>query len=416
MKKRPLDGIRVADLTMMWAGPYATKLLAEMGAEVIKIESPRAWDNIRTLLPQPGIADPWNSAFYFNEYNRDKKSLILDLADQRGRDAFMRLLPHCDVVIENYRSDVLDKLRLGYDELRAVREDVILVSMAAFGKSGPDKDLVGFGPVIELMSGLASLTGYDGEEEPFKTGISYGDPVGGVYAAGAVALALLRRQRTGQGTFIDLAQREGAAVMAGEAFVAASLFGEVEPPHTGNRSRRWAPQGAYRCADFRGAGSDQWIVLSVVTDDEWRACCEVVGRSDLASLSLDERQARHDELDEVITAWTVQRDPQEAMEVLQAAGVPAGRVLDTSEIHDDPHLLRRRFWVYLPNPKMHRYKQANVSWHLVECNPTLTRHAPFFGEHTREVLTAIAGLTDEEVDQLYAAGVCADEPTNPGVG
>jgi crotonobetainyl-CoA:carnitine CoA-transferase CaiB-like acyl-CoA transferase len=159
MRKRPLEGVRVADLSMMWAGPYATKLLAEMGAEVIKVESPRAWDNIRTLLPQPGVAAPWNSAFYFNEYNRDKRSLVLDLADERGRDVFLRLVTECDVVLENYRADVLDKLGLGYDVLKSVRPDVILVSMAAFGKTGADRDRVGFGPVIEMMSALASLTG-----------------------------------------------------------------------------------------------------------------------------------------------------------------------------------------------------------------------------------------------------------------
>src|SRR5580704_9795794 len=139
VKRLPLEGVRVADLTMMWAGPYATKLLAEMGAEVIKVESPRAWDNIRTLIPQPGVLDPWNSAYYFNEYNRDKRSVVLDLADPRGRDAFLRLVRHCDVVIENYRADVLENLSLGYDELRKVRPDVILVSMAAFGKSGSDQ-------------------------------------------------------------------------------------------------------------------------------------------------------------------------------------------------------------------------------------------------------------------------------------
>ena len=189
------------------------------------------------------------------------------------------------------------------------------------------------------------------------------------------------------------------------------LCGQTDPPHTGNRSSRWAPQGAYRCE-----GSEQWIVVSVVTDDEWRACCRVIGRDDLAELTLAERQSRHDELDDVLSAWAGERDPQDAMEDLQSAGVPAGRVLDSSSVHDDPQLLRRRFWVYLPNPKMHRYKQANVSWRLVECNPTLSRHAPFFGEHTREVLTTLAGLTDDEVDQLYAAGVCADEPVNPAVG
>lgn len=411
MKKRPLDGIRVADLTMMWAGPYATKLLAEMGAEVIKVESPRAWDNIRTLLPQPGVADPWNSAFYFNEYNRDKKSLILDLADERGHDVFLQLVAGCDVVIENYRADVLDKLGLGYEVLRSVRPDVILVSMAAFGKTGADQDLVGFGPVIELMSGLCSLTGYADEDEPFKTGISYGDPVGGAYAAASVALALAKRQRTGKGSFIDLAQREGASALAGEAFVAASLNGESNPRHFGNRSERWAPQGAYQCA-----GADQWIVVSVVTDDEWRACCGVIGRDDLADLSLEERQARHDELDQILAGWARDLDPQDAMEDLQEAGVPAGRILDTGEIHEDPQLLRRHFWVHMPHPKMIRYKQAGIAWRLVECNPSLIRHSPLFGEHTREVLTTIAGLTDADVDELYAAGICADEPVNPGVG
>jgi crotonobetainyl-CoA:carnitine CoA-transferase CaiB-like acyl-CoA transferase len=411
VKKLPLEGIRVADLTMMWAGPYATKLLAEMGAEVVKIESPRAWDNIRTLIDQPGVADPWNSAFYFNEYNRGKKSVILDLADERGRDVFLRLVARCDVVVENYRADVLDKLDLGYDVLRTARPDVILVSMAAFGKTGADRDLVGFGPVIEMMSGLVSLTGYLDGDEPFKTGLSYGDPIGGTQAAAAVSLALLKRHRTGRGTYIDLAQREGAAVLAGEAFVRASLDGETAPPHLGNRSDRWAPQGAYRCL-----GEEQWLVVAVTDDEEWRSACAVVGRPDLAGLTLEARRARHDELDRVLGAWAREQDPQDAMEDLQAAGVPAGRVLDTGAVHDDPQLLRRGFWVHLPHPQMHRYKQGHVSWRLVEANPSLTRHSPLFGEHTREVLTAVAGLTDDDVDALYAAEITADEPTNPGVG
>lgn len=411
MKRRPLDGIRVADLTMMWAGPYATKLLAEMGAEVLKVESPRAWDNIRTLLPQPGVAEPWNSAFYFNEYNRDKKSVALDLADPRGRDAFLRLVANCDVVIENYRADVLEKLGLGYDVLRTARSDIILVSMAAFGKTGVDHDLVGFGPVIEMMSGLVSLTGYEGDEEPFKSGISYGDPVGGLQAVAAVSLSLLRRHRTGEGSYIDLAQREGAAVLAGEAFVRASLHKEAQPPHLGNRSDRWAPQGIYRAR-----GEDQWIVLAATDDAEWQAAATVIGRPDLAGLGLDERRLRHDELDAAIGAWSASRDPQDALEELQVAGVPAGRVLNSGDLHEDPQLLRRGFWVHLPHPTMHRYKQANVSWRLVECNPTLQRHAPFFGEHTREVLTSVAGLTDAEIDGLYEAGVTGDEPVNPGVG
>jgi benzylsuccinate CoA-transferase BbsF subunit len=395
----------------MWAGPYATKLLAEMGAEVYKIESPRAWDNIRTLIPQPGVADPWNSSYYFNEYNRDKKSVVVDLSEESGRDAFLRLVRHCDVVIENYRADVLDKLRLGYEELRTVRDDVILVSMAAFGKSGADRDLVGFGPVIEMMSGLASLSGYENEDEPYKTGVSYCDPVAGVHAAGAVALALLRRHHTGRGAYVDLAQREGAAVLAGEAFVRASLHGETKPPHLGNRSPRWAPQGAYRCR-----GDEQWLVLAVTSDREWQATTAIIGREDLAAMSLEQRRDRHDEIDELLQEWAAALEPQTAMEVLQRSGVPAGRVLDTGRIHDDPHLVRRGFWVQLPHPRMHPYNQAGITWRLVDCNPALRRHSPLFGEHTREVLTTVAGLSDTEVDELYAAAITSQEPVDPGVG
>lgn len=410
MKRRPLEGIRVADLSMMWAGPYATKLLAEMGAEVFKIESPRAWDNIRTLIPEPNSAEPWNTAFYFQEYNREKQSVTLDLHEAAGRDAFLRLVAQCDVLIENYRADVMDNLGLTYDDVRAVKPDIIYVSMAAFGKTGSDRDLVGFGPVIELMSGLASLTGYLHDDEPFKTGISYGDPVAGVHAAGAISIALLQRHRTGEGCFIDLAQRQGAAVLAGEAFVAAQRTGEP-PTHQGNRSERWAPQGAYQCH-----GPQQWVVISVVTDAQWRAATSVIGAPALADLTLADRQARHDELDGLISAWTATRDAQEVMDALQEVGVPAGRVLDSKSIHDDPHLNERGFWVEVPNPKMRPYKQAGIAWRFAECDNHLTKHAPFFGEHTREVLTAIAGMTDGEVDVLYESGVTADAPVNPGIG
>jgi crotonobetainyl-CoA:carnitine CoA-transferase CaiB-like acyl-CoA transferase len=418
MRRPPLAGVRVLDLTMMWAGPFATMRLAEMGAEVWKVESPAAWDNIRTLVPQPGETEPWNSAYYFNAYNRDKKSLTLDLAQPRGRDLFLRLVPHVDVVVENYRADVLDKLGLGWDVLRTARPDLVVVSMAAFGKAGPDATLVGFGPVIEMMSGLVSLTGY-GDGEPFKTGISYGDPVAGHEAVAAVVLGLIRRRRTGQGSVIDMAQRETGSVLAGEAFVAASRRGE-EPTHHGNRSTRFAPQGCYRAAPSAtelGVGRrEQWLVVSCRSDAEWRSLAGVLGRDDLADLSLAEREAGHDELDDLLAAWCAERDAQRAMETLQAAGVAAGRVHDTGSLLDDPQLLARDFWVYLPHPTMHRYKQFASPWRFAEAGTVLERHAPFFGEHNREILGGVLGLSDDDLDELAAEHVVGDAPLNPGVG
>lgn len=419
MKKLPLEGVRVLDLTMMWAGPFATMRLAEMGAEIWKIESPSAWDNIRTLLPQPGVADPWNSAYYFNAYNRDKKSVTLDLASEQGKDLFLRLVRHADVVIENYRAEVLDKLGLGWQVLHAVRPDLVIVSMAAFGKTGRDASYVGFGPVIEMMSGLVSLSGYGDDGEPYKTGISYGDPVAGHQAVAAVVLGLIKRRRTGQGSVVDMAQRETGSVMAGPAFVAASLRGE-QPTHWGNRSPVYAPQGCYRAADSTtemGVGADeQWLMISVASDQQWAALAATIGRPDLAQLSADERRARHDELDEAIGSWARSHDAQGAMESLQELGVPAGRVHDTGSLLDDPHLLRRGFWVYLPHPKMHRYKQSTTPWRFVEANPQLRRHSPLFGEHNREILGSVLGLSDEELAELASAGVIGDAPINPGVG
>jgi uncharacterized protein (TIGR03382 family) len=409
MKRLPLEGVRVADLTMMWAGPFATRVLAEMGAEILKIESPRAWDNVRTLLPVEH-PEPWNASLYFNDYNRDKKSVTLDLAHPRGRELFLRLAALCDVVIENYRADVLDKLGIGWEVLRAARPDLVLVSMAGFGKTGPERDLVGFGPIVEQMAGLTSLTGYGDDGVPYKTGISYGDPVGGLAAVGAVVLALLQRRRTGQGTWIDLAQRETMAQMAGEAFAAASLR-EEQPVHRGNRDPRWAPQGVYPCA-----GNDQWLALSVRDDAEWRALVAAIGAADLASLSLDSRRARHDEIDARIAAWSQAHDPQAAMESLQARGIPAARVLDTHDIHWDPHLLAREAWTFLPHPCMQPWPQPLSAWRLQEASPKPRRHAPLFGEHNREILCGWLGVAESELAELEAAHVIGTAPLRAGVG
>ncbi|MDH4143721.1 MAG: CoA transferase [Acidimicrobiia bacterium] len=418
MKRLPLEGVRVADLSMMWAGPFATMRLADLGAEVWKIESPSAWDNIRTLVPQPGVEEPWNSAYYFNAYNRNKKSVTLDLGKPRGRAVFLDLVRHADVVIENYRADVLDKLDLGWEVLRAANPRAVIVSMAAFGKSGDDAALVGFGPVIELMSSLAARTGY-GDGEPFKTGISFGDPVAGTVAAGAVVLGLIARRRSGEGCVIDLSQREVAASLAGEAFVAASLRGE-DPVHRANRSDRFAPQGCYRAAPSRvergDAHDEQWLMLSCRDDADWRRLASLLGRDDLAGLDTKARFERHDELDELIGAYTRAHDAQALMERFQAAGVPAGRVLDTGAVLDDPQLLARGFWVQLPHPRMRRYKQFGPVYRFVEADPQLRRHSPLFGEHNAEVLGGVLGLSAAELAALTEAAIIGDAPINPGVG
>lgn len=444
MTPLPLHGVRVADLSMMWAGPYATKLLAELGAEVLKIESPSAWDNIRTLIPQPGKADPWNSSYYFNTYNRAKKSVTLDLAQAEGRAVFLALLAHCDVLLENYRADVLDRLQLGYDVLQAANPALIIVSMAGFGKTGADRGLVGFGPVIEQMSGLASLTGYDGDEVPYKCGVSYGDPVAGVAAAGAVTLGLLQRRRTGRGTVVDLAQREVAATMAGGAFVAAAAGStaagererdgdpERQPRHHGNRHprRQVAPRGAYRCADEARPGratgynllpsrpvDEQWIAVSVLDQDQWEALAALLDRPQWAGWDLAWRVAAHDEIDAELSRWCAPQDAAEATATLRDHGIAASRVLDMVALLEDPHLRSRGFWIELAHPRMDpSWRQPGAAWRFVEHDTTPRTPTPMFGEHTRQVLGDLLGYDEAKLDALAAADIIGDAPLNPGVG
>jgi crotonobetainyl-CoA:carnitine CoA-transferase CaiB-like acyl-CoA transferase len=334
---------------------------------------------------------------------------------------FLRLVAEADVVIENYRAEVLDKLGLGWEVLRAANPGIVLVSMAGFGKTGPLADHVGFGPVIEMMSGLVSLSGYGNDGVPYKTGISYGDPVGGSNAAAAVALAMIARDRARtpegggeavepvEGRFVDLAQRETASTLAGPGFVAASLRGE-DPVHLGNRDPRFVPQGCYPAA-----GDDRWVVISVRSDDEWAAVAQRIGRPDLAGLDRDHRQARHDELDEAIAAWTATEEADAVAVTLQGDGVPAGAVVDTLAIHDDPQLVARDFYRVVPNPKMRPYRQTGPTWTMRGVRPHEMRRSPWFGEHNREILEAL-GLTTDEIAALAAAEVIADAPIDPSVG
>lgn len=406
----PLARLRVIDLTMMWAGPFATLRLAEMGADVIKVESPSAWDNIRTLLPIDA-PEPWNSSYYFNAYNRAKRSLTLDLAQEEGRKLLLRLVKSADVLIENYRADVLDKLGLSVELLLGCNPQLVIVSMAAFGKIGADRNYVGFGPVIEMLSGLTALTGY-GDGEPFKTGLSYGDPVAGTAAVAAVNLGILQRYKTSLGCWVDLAQREVAMTLAGEAFLAAQR-GEAPAPK-GCRDSEFAPQNAYPCD-----GDQEWVVISIRSDAQWKQLCAHIALPSLVALSHlshDERLVRLDEIDALIGSWTSRRTNSDVMSELQSLGVAAGAVRHTLSILDDDNLVSRRFWCEYPHPRMHTYRQQGPLWGIAKGDRVAVRHAPLFGEHNREILVDELGLSEVDLARLASSHVIADAPLNPGVG
>ena len=408
MFKLPLNDHRVLDLTMSWAGPFATRLLADMGAEVIKIESVNNWDLLRSYTGQPPTVERvWDKSPYFNHYNRNKYGIALDLSKERGRELFLRLVEGADVVIENFRSDVMENLGLSWETLRARNDQLIMVSMPAHGKTGPEKDYVAYGTNVEQLAGLASLSGYAGGP-PQKTGISYGDPMAGIAAAGAVALALWDRRRTGFGQHIEVAQRENLIGAIGEFVVGYAMNGR-EPERRGDRHSSMAPHGCYPCA-----GDDQWLTIACEDDAQFAALSTVIGKPEVAR---DERFAdvvsRHrnqDALDAIVSEWTRAQDKSAAAKALQAAGVPASPVLTVQDVFADEHLRARRFFEPVSHAIAGVWEMEGTPWRMSETPGHVRVPPPAFAEHNHYVFRDLLGLSAEEVAALYADGVTGDTP------
>src|SRR3990170_98717 len=393
---------------MAWAGPYATRLLGDMGAEVIKVEAVNNWDLLRSFTGQPPTVERvWDKSPYFNHVNRDKYGCVLDLSQERGQALFLRLAAISDIVIDNFRAEVMEKLGLTYEALSAVNAQLIVVSMPGHGRTGPERDYIAYGTNVEQLSGLGHLRGYEGGP-PQKTGISYGDPMAGIAAAGAIALALWDRRRSGRGQYVEGAQRENLINMIGEQVVAYSMTGR-EPPRRGNRDSSMAPHGCYPCQ-----GDDQWLTLACEDDAQFAALCRVMGRPELAAdarfADVVSRYRNQDALDREIAAWTGERPKEEAAEALQAAGVPASPVLSAPEVFDDPHLRARGFFESVAHSVAGGWGVEGPPWHLSESPAHVRLPAPAFGEHNGYVFRELLGLSEDEVAALEAQGITGARP------
>lgn len=405
----PLTGLRVVEVTTNWAGPVAGRFLADLGADSIKVE----WATrpaTRALFWAGPFQDlqrqPHHRAMYFNEMNRNKRGVCIDLAKPDGRAAFLDLVRTADVVIENNSARVMPNFGLGYDDLRAVNPAIIMVSMSGYGATGPHRDWVAYGANIETTSSLTSITGYpDGQLS--RTTLFYADPVSGTYAAIAVMAALRHRDRTGEGQWIDVALNECGVTFCAEALVELQRTGVARGPMA-NRDHDVAPQGVYRCI-----GTDNWVAITVRSADEWRHTASLMGRPDLADdaslAELSARHARHDELDAAISAWTAGREQYEVAHALQAIGVPAAPVLANWQILADPHIHHREMYATTVHPVVGAYPTTTWPWRFDRTPARLTRPAPLFAEHNRAIL-AEAGLGAAAVDALYASGTTADAP------
>jgi len=404
----PLEGIRIIDLTAVWAGPYATRILGDMGAEVIKVEGAANPDMLRSLafLAEP---DPraYNKAAYFNHNNRNKLACSIDLTKREGVHLVLELCRISDVIIENFRADVMDRFGLSYEAVKAANPGIVYVSMPGHGKTGPEAHHVAYGTNVEQLAGLVSITGYPGDE-PHKSGISYGDPTAGTFAAGAVVTALLYRKRTGKGQYVELAQRESLTNLIGEFVVGYSMNRRL-PERIGNRHRWMAPHGCYPAA-----GDDQWVTIACRDDRDWVALCQVMGAPDLAAdpafADIASRHRNQDALDARIAAWTAPQDKWAIVGALQGAGVPSAPVLLHTELLNDPHLAARGFFERPRHPEAGEWPMEGPVFRFRTSQPHLRRNAPCFAEHNDYVFKQLLGLSDAEVDRLLAEGVIATEP------
>lgn len=397
MSRPPLDGIRVADFCWAWAGPYGALQLAHLGADVIRIESAKRLCPSRLIPPWPDNESGVNRAGYFNQYNQGKRSLTLDLKAPEAIDIAKTLVSKSDIVMNNFASGVMEKLGVGYDVLRRIKPDIIMVSLPGYGTSGPEKDFVSYGPPQVAQSGLSALTGYVGGP-PMMAGFSYGDPNGGVHATFAVMAALLHREKTGQGQYIDLSQWEAAIMLLPEALMDYSM-NSTQPERMGNRDPHMAPHGV-----FRSKGDDRWVSLSVRDEAEWQRLCEVMGqpalRSDTRFASLAARKENEAALEAIVTAWTQERTADEATQALQNAGIPAYPALDAIDMVNSPHVGARDYFVELEHPEVGTRRHMGIPWTMSRTPCEIRRPAPCLGQDTDAVLTDIVGLSQDEIAAL----------------
>jgi crotonobetainyl-CoA:carnitine CoA-transferase CaiB-like acyl-CoA transferase len=381
---KPLEGVRVVDFSWVMAGPICTKYLAAMGAEVIKVES-------RT---RPDLSHRDAS---WEELNPSKRSITLNLKEQRARDLVRDLIRMSDIVIENFSTGVMERLGLGYPALREINPKIVMASASGFGRTGPQRDLVAYGTLLQCFTGWAALSAYP-DRAPTSSGGTWTDPLTACMETFLLLSAIWRQRRTGQGCFYDLSMSETMIAALPEPILAWGLSGTILEAR-GNRDPIAAPQGCYPAA-----GDDRWIAVSVDDDEAWPKLCQVIGRPDLGSdpslTTATGRRARHDELDDAIAAWTRTRDAAEAAEALQAAGISATPTLTALDVIADEHLAARSFVSEIERLAGGTRHTLGAPWMIDGERPNRFRRAPRVGEDNEYVFKTLLGLREQEYDEL----------------
>lgn len=398
---KPLEGIKILDFTWVIAGPLATKCLADYGATVIKIESVARPDVHRITAPafenKPGV----NRGVAFIMYNSNKLSLSLNFKLPKGREIAHRLADWSDVVIDNFMPGTLEKVELGYEDLRRTNPDIIMVRSTMQGHTGPHANVSSYGIHLAALAGITDLIGWP-NQPPVGPPSSYPDFIAPWYTAVAILAALEYRDRTGRGLSIDLSQLESTLFFMAPALLDYTVNGRIAK-RDGNRSPRAAPHGCFRCK-----GDDRWCVISVSSDEEWQALTQVLGHpswcQDARFNSFKARKENEDELERLIEEWTLSHTAEEVMELLQTVGLPGGVVKDGRDLRNDPQLNHRSHFVTLNHSELGPCMHETHSFKLSRSAPE-TKAAPCLGEHNEYICCEILGMSDKEFIGLLESGV-----------
>jgi len=400
--KRALDGVKVADCTWALAGPWCTKYLADHGATVIRMESGQRPCPLRTTAPfkdkKPGL----DRAGYFAYFNPNKYSMSLNLAHPQGLELAKKLVAWADIVAESFTPGTMERWDLGYEELKRIKPEIILLRSSNQGQTGPHARQPGYGIQLVGLAGFPQFTGWP-DKDPVPIGVAYTDVIAPRFVVAALIAALDYRDRTGKGQVLDISQLE-----AGLQFLAPAIMeytvNEREGYRIGNQCSYAAPHGIYPCK-----GSDRWSAISVFTDEEWQAFSMVIGNpawtKEPKFATLLGRKQNEEELDKLVAEWTIQFTPEEVMNLMQTAGVGAGVVETAADIYQDPHLKHRNhFWV-LNHRELGPFSHMGQPFKLSKTPAEPRMPAPCLGEHTEHVCTKILGMSDEEFVQLLSDGV-----------
>jgi crotonobetainyl-CoA:carnitine CoA-transferase CaiB-like acyl-CoA transferase len=394
---KALNGIRVLDFTRMAAGPVSTMIMAELGADIIKIELPQGGDALRTTPP---LTEGMES-YLFLTCNRGKRSITLDPRTEEGNKIARQLASKCDILVENFTPGIMDRMGLGHEVLLAEHPSLIYVSVSGFGNTGPYRSYVAFDTIIQAMGGLISVTGHPGSP-PTKAGPAIADICGGVFAALATLAALQYKNQTGRGQYVDISMQDVVWMLTATQFLPFYTMNGQEPPRPGNRQLEITPFNIY-------PAKDGYIVIGIVTVDQWQRFIKAIGREDLKEIkeyAVQAERIKHiDEIDAMVEKWTKERTVDEMLKLLRDADLPCAPVPTFSQVVNDPQLASRNMQVEIEQVVSGKVKMMGSVFKMSRTPGDPTQPTPFLGQHTYEVYSELLGFSEEKIAELQEKGI-----------